>query len=175
MNLNAYEIKSEYEQITDLLITLETMKEAGEDVTEFEADTMKYIKELDGSLYEKADNIAMVLRNLDIMITGRKEEAKRLTAAAKVFENRADYLKNKLLLPMIAASGNKKLECKTFTVSLRKSSSVEVSNIDKVPLKYLKIKEVKSVDKVELKKWLAIDGNETSGASIVERDSVQIK
>jgi uncharacterized protein Yka (UPF0111/DUF47 family) len=174
--MNAYEIKTEYEQINSLLETLEEMKAAGEDVTEFEADTKKYIEELDGSLYEKADNIAMVLRNLDVMITGRREEAKRLTAAAKTLESRADYIKNTLLKPMMAAAGKRKLECKTFTVSPRKSTAVEVSDEDQLPLRYIKVKEVKSVDKVALKKWLSeSEENVTAGASLIERESVQVK
>jgi len=172
--MNAYEIKTEYEQISDLLETLEQMKAAGEDVSEFEADTRRYIQELDGNLYEKADNIAMVLRNLDIMITGRKEEAKRLTAAAKVLEGRADYIKNKLLLPMLESSGNRKLECKTFNVSLRKSTAVVVTDESKIPFEFIKTKEVKSVDKLSLKKWL-VDGNIAFGADLIERESVQIK
>ena len=172
--MNAYEITKEYDQINELMITLEAMKEAGEDVTAFEADTKKYIQQLDGNLYEKADNIAKVLRNFDIMITGRKDEARRLNDAARAFEARSDYVKNNLLLPMLEASGNRKLECKTFTVSLRSSKSVEVTDEEAIPFEYLKIKEVRSVDKIGLKKWLN-EGNEASGAKIVQRESVQIK
>ena len=172
--MNAYTIKVEYEMITDLLVTLENMKERGEDVTEFEADTQKYITQLKGSLYEKADNIGMVLRNLDIMINGRKEEAKRLTAAAKVLENRAEYIKNKLLLPMMTASGNRKLECKTFTVSLRKSIAVEITDTEKIPELYFHRKEVVSLDKVAVKACLK-SGSVIAGAELVERESVQIK
>lgn len=172
--MNTYELTQEYEQINTLLETLEEMKAAGEDVAEFEADTMRYINELNGNLYEKADGLAKVITNYTDLIDSRKAEAKRLTESAKVFESRVDYLKNRLLKPLMETSGNRKLECKSFTISFRKSSAVEISDEDKLPLRFMKLKEVKSVDKVGLKKWLS-EGYETSGASIIERESVQIK
>jgi hypothetical protein len=75
---------------------------------------------------------------------------------------------------MMAAAGKRKLECKTFTVSLRKSTAVEVADVDKLPFEFIKIKETRSPDKVSLKRWLT-EGNKTAGASLVDHESVQVK
>lgn len=172
--MNTYTLTQEYEQINDLLETLEQMKAAGEDVADFEADTMRYIQELSGNLYEKVDNISKVITNYTDLINSRKAEAKRLNESAKAMEAKVDYLKNNLIKPLMEVSGNRKLECKTFSVSFRKSSAIEITDQALIPEEFVLLKETTAIDKAGLKAWIK-KGGLTAGAEIVERESVQIK
>ena len=67
-----------------------------------------------------------------------------------------------------------KLELPHSKISYRKSDSVEVTDIDKLPEEYIKTKIEKNPDKVAIKNAIK-DGKEINGAKIVTNYNIQIK
>lgn len=62
------------------------------------------------------------------------------------------------------------------TVSYRKSTQVDVINLEEIPEEYIKIKETKSVDKAKIKEYLKNHKDETiNGVKLVENKNIVIK
>jgi hypothetical protein len=72
------------------------------------------------------------------------------------------------------ASGIDKIESSLFKLSLRRSESVEVVNIDQLPESLVTVKKTLSADKVKIKEQIK-NGVPVEGAVIVENYSLQIK
>ena len=68
----------------------------------------------------------------------------------------------------------KKVETELGSYGLRKSSSIEILDIGKIPKEFIRIKEEISVDKKEVGKYIDA-GNLLEGARKVETYSLQIK
>ena len=69
-------------------------------------------------------------------------------------------------------SGKKKVEAGLFTVSLRKSKQVDISDETKIPLEFMKL-EYKPI-KTELAKHLKA-GEVIEGATLIEKESLQVR
>ncbi|HFH9833942.1 TPA: siphovirus Gp157 family protein [Streptococcus suis] len=69
-------------------------------------------------------------------------------------------------------SNKKKVEAGLFTVSLRKSKQVDISDETKIPLEFMKL-EYKPI-KTELAKHLKA-GEAIEGATLIEKESLQVK
>jgi hypothetical protein len=92
-------------------------------------------------------------------------------------EKMAEWLKNYLSEEMIKA-GKTKLETKHNLVTFRKSEAVEIDEhvfLAKAPKKYLVKKVTFAADKKALKVAIKDDGEVIPGASVVERQNIQIK
>ena len=72
----------------------------------------------------------------------------------------------------LTMSGKKKVEAGLFTVSLRKSKQVDISDETKIPLEFMKL-EYKPI-KTELAKHLKA-GEVIEGATLIEKESLQVK
>ena len=73
-----YKLTAEYEQLLNMLYD--------EDIDEqMIIDT---IESKESEIEDKADNYAKIIKELEAKANARREEAKRLTENAKVFENR---------------------------------------------------------------------------------------
>jgi len=80
----------------------------------------------------------------------------------------------KALLAYMTAADIKKTNAGTFTLSLRKSKSVVVSDISKIPEKYIKVKTTTEPDKTALKKAIEA-GENIEGATVQTNNNLQIK
>ena len=125
---NLYELTNNYEEVLNMLYD--------EDIDEqMVLDTLESIE---GDIEDKADNYAKIIRELEIKANARKEEAKRLTDSAKVFENRVKALKNNLYNTM-KLTGKTKFATNLFNFNIVKNGGKQTLTIDgDVPEEYTK-------------------------------------
>ena len=137
---------------------------------DFYNETMEFLKE---ELLHKSSNIIKYIANLDAEAQGMKQEIERLTKAKKSRECKLNSLKNYLVSTMQHLEKTK-IETDLGSYGLRKSTSLKVLDMDKIPEEYLRVKQEVSVDKRELKNYIKA-GKEIEGVALVENYSLQIK
>ena len=164
--MNIYEINKAIEDILEDGFSVD--EETGEILFD-ESD----LNALDAEISEKIENVACYIKNLTADISALKEEEKNLSARRKQKERKIDSLKGYINYAM-ELSGRKSLESPRCKVSFRKSSSVEVPDINALDKDYItKTIEIKP-NKVAIKEALK-EGKTVEGAEIVERQNLQIK
>lgn len=119
---------------------------------------------------EKLENIALWVKNLLSEAEALKAEEKAFYERRKSAENKAESLKRYLSQQL---NGQKFTTTRT-SVSFRKSSSVEVLDLDKLPTEYRKEVRTFVADKTEIGKALKA-GQEVDGAVLVQSLNLQIK
>ena len=156
-----------YEMATDLIELVE-VEEVSE---EMKAEIMEQIKEV---MEVKAENIIKVIRDYETRIDGIKSEEKRLAEYRRSEEKKLERLKD-YTLNCMEMMGNKKLETNLGRISLRKKpSSLVIVDENQVPDIYKTVKEVLTIDKMQIKKDLK--ENAIDGVELVEGgNSLQIK
>jgi len=172
--MNIYEMEQEYLRLSELFETLEDMKAAGEDVKDFQAETVQYFVQLKGNLFEKIESIAKLICNLEAQQAAQDAEVLRLKEKSKRIEKKVAYLKENLIRPALEMLDGKKAVGSLFTVSLRRSESVEILDEIAIPEEYKKTKIILTINKVGVKQGIKA-GKKIDGAKIVENQSVQIK
>ena len=133
-------------------------------------DIMDYLKE---ELKSKSSDLIKYIRNLELENTVTKLEIERLEDLKKGKEKKIKSIKSyikRILLDL----DKKKVETELGNLSLRKTTSVEITDITKIPKEYLVVKEEVTPSKKligdSLKKNILIDG-----AVLKEDYSVLIK
>lgn len=119
---------------------------------------------------EKLENVALWYKNLVSEAAAYKAEKDVFAEKQKRAEAKAESLKNYL----DSALKGSKFETVKVNVSYRKSTSVNVLNIDELPESYRKEVTTVSADKVEIAKALKV-GELVTGAELVENNNIQIK
>jgi len=123
---------------------------------------------------KKVENIALWYKNMTAEADAIKTEIKNLAEREKAIRGKADSLKQRLA----AILQGEKFETAKVSVSYRKSAAVEVSdnfiewakaNADHL----LKYKEPEP-DKTAIKQALS-NGDDVTGATIIERVNIQVK
>lgn len=127
---------------------------------------------LKATLNEKVDAYAHIIYEKEAEAEKIKELAKRMTARAKALENSAKWLKCQLLEVTKAQGG--KLKTDYNAVSVRRTPSVSVEDLEALPQKYIKVKIERTADKAELAKALKA-GEEIKGAELVYSESLQMR
>ena len=152
--------------------------------TEEEFDALYDSIQLD--LHTKLDNTNCLQKMIDGEITVIDKEIKRLTAEKKAREAKKEWLKNRIdyfvKRQFTDENGNidfegihkYKLDLPHSKISYRKSDSVEITNFDLIPSKYIKKKVEENPDKVAIKEAIK-NGKDISGAKLVTNYNVQIK
>ena len=119
---------------------------------------MTYLKE---ELKGKCSDLIKYIRNLELEIMVVKLEIERLEDLKKGKEKKIKSIKSyikRILLDL----DKKKVETELGNVSLRKTTSVEITDISKIPKEYLVVKEEVTPSKKligdSLKKNILIDG-----------------
>ena len=164
--MNIYEINKAIEDILEDGFSVD--EETGEILFD-ESD----LNALDAEISEKIENVACYIKNLTADISALKEEEKNLSTRRKQKERKIDSLKGYINYAM-ELSGRKSLESPRCKVSFRKSSSVEVPDINALDEDYItKTIEIKP-NKVAIKEALK-EGKTVEGAEIVERQNLLIK
>ena len=164
--MKLYEIKN------GMIDTLDIFLES--DQTEMDRenynDIMDYLKE---ELKSKSSDLIKYIRNLELENTVTKLEIERLEDLKKGKEKKIKSIKSyikRILLDL----DKKKVETELGNLSLRKTTSVEITDITKIPKEYLVVKEEVTPSKKligdSLKKNILIDG-----AVLKEDYSVLIK
>lgn len=164
--MKAYEIKNA------MIDTLDIFLESNQNEIDKENydDIMEYLKE---ELENKSSNIVRYIRNLELENTVAKIEIDRLEEIKKNREKKIASLKG-YIKGILLELDKKKIETDLGNLSLRKTTSVEIIDLSKIPKEYLVIKEektpLKTLIKDSLKKNIAV-----SGAVLKEDYSLQIK
>ena len=124
-------------------------------------------------LQEKAIQYAYAIRNVEIDSQAIDNEIKRLKAMKEAKDNAIDRMKEAVRNAMLA-SGIDKIESSLFKLSLRRSESVDVVNIDQLPDFCKEVKTTVSAHKLNIKQAIK-SGLTVEGAVLVENFSLQIK
>lgn len=135
---NLYQLTNNYETVLNMLYD----EDADEQMI---LDTLEAIE---GEIEDKADNYAKIIKELEAKQNARKEEAKRLTESAKVFENRVKVLKSNLFNSM-KATGKTKFATDLFNFNIVKNGGKQTLTIDgEVPEEYTKTITENDTDKI---------------------------
>lgn len=157
-----YELANNYRNLTELI-----------DREDVEQDLIQNaLKECQGDIEEKVDNIIKLIKNTESDIEGYKVEEKRLNARRKSLENTVTSLKN-YLDSNLKALNLREVKTKLFSCKYQKSkASVEVLDQEVIPREFIVTEE--KVDKKKLYEALKA-GQEVEGASLKENESLRIK
>lgn len=152
-------------QLNNAYAQLQQMIEDGQEGLE---DTLASITD---AVEEKLEAYAMVIKNIASDVEGIKSEEKRLAERRKIMENGITRMKQ-AIAETLQGSGQDKVKTEKFTFSFRKSSKVEVSDIDSLPQQFIKVE--RTISRADLAKALKA-GEQIKGAQLVENQSLQIK
>ncbi len=152
-------------QLNNAYAQLQQMIEDGQEGLE---DTLDSITD---AVEEKLEAYAMVIKNIESDVEGIKSEEKRLAERRKVMENGVVRMKQ-AIAETLQNSGQDKVKTEKFTFSWRKSSKVEVSNIDSLPQQYVKVE--RTISRSELAKALKA-GEQIEGAQLIENQLLSIR
>lgn len=118
---------------------------------------------------QKIRNIALWIKNLRADVKAYKEEKDVFYARQKAAENKMAQLENYLAHVL----DGEKIKEKEYSISWRKSKSVNISNEKNIPKEYL-IEQEPKVNKTLISKDLK-NGVDIPGAELVENMNIQIK
>jgi len=135
---NLYKLTNNYDTILNMLYE----EDADEQMI---LDTLESIED---EIEDKADGYAKIIKELEAKQNARKEEAKRLTESARVFENRVKALKNNLFNSM-KVTGKTKFATDLFNFNIVKNGGKQALTIDgEVPKEYTKTIIENDTDKI---------------------------
>jgi hypothetical protein len=164
MKLTIYQIEQNYNQLAEQLIDND-----GELTTEL-AEQLAITEE---QLQNKSVAYSFVIKQMDADIDTIDAEIKRLQAAKKQREKATEYLKDRIKNAMELFQ-IEEIKTPLVKINFRKSESVEVDNVNALPMAYKTVKVVETADKVSIKKAIK-DGVFVPGCFIVEHRNLQIK
>ena len=164
--MKLYEIKNGMIDTLDIFLESEQTEMDRENYN----DIMEYLKE---ELKSKSSDLIKYIRNLELENTVTKLEIERLEDLKKSKEKKIKSIKS-YIKGILLDLDKKKVETELGNLSLRKTTSVEITDITKIPKEYLVVKEEITPSKKligdSLKKNILIDG-----AVLKEDYSVLIK
>ena len=156
---NLYQLTNNYETVLNMLYD----EDADEQMI---LDTLETIE---GEIEDKADNYAKIIKELEAKQSARKEEAKRLTESAKVFENRVKALKSNLFNSM-KATGKTKFATDLFSFNIAKNGGKQPLTIDgEVPEEYTKAVIENDTDKIRQ----ALENGETAESLQISEETLK--
>ena len=161
--MKLYELAENYLNLQELLENEEIDQEM----------ITKALDEVGGELEDKAENIAKLIKTLEVDINGYKAEEKRLADKRKSLENRVKSLKEYLDSAM-KLTGKKKFKGQLFSFNIQKNTpSVNILDDELIPEKYF-IEQDPVLDKKSLLADLK-NGEEIPGAEIKQTESLRIR
>lgn len=161
--MKLYELAENYLNLQELLENEEIDQEL----------IVNALDEVGGELEDKAENIAKLIKTLEVDINGYKTEEKRLTDKRKSLENRVKSLKEYLDSAM-KITGKTKFKGQLFSFNIQKNTpSVNILDDELIPEKYF-IEQDPVLDKKSLLADLK-NGEEIPGAEIKQTESLRIR
>lgn len=164
MEKSLFRISAEMQELTNELID-----NGGELTPEIE----KSLEISNAELETKSTGYSVVIRSLKYENDVINQEIKRLQSLKKSRENTIEKLKNALEYSM-SVFGIEEIKTEMNKINFRKSSSLEILDVDKVPNKYKTLVTDIKIDKNQIKKDLK-DGVEIAGVQLLENKNLQIK
>lgn len=172
------------QQMYDLL-EFNVDSETGE-IIETEEEFNKLYDSIQLDLHTKLDNTICLNKLIDGELEVIDKEIKRLTAEKSARIRKRDWLKNRvdnfIRRQFTDENGNLdteglnkyKLTLPHSKISYRKSTSVDVYDLNAIPKEFIKVKTETSADKTAIKSAIN-DGKEVSGAKLVTNYGIQLK
>jgi hypothetical protein len=155
-----YEIRSKYIELQNLDLEPELLKDT--------------LESLEDSFTDKAENIVMVIKDNESIISAIDTEIKRLQDRKSKFAKRNDSLKEYLMGSMIAMD-HKSVKSNLFNISIKKNPpSVEIFDEGMIPEQFVKVEEVRKIDKKLISSELKA-GMVVAGAVLKQGQSLTIK
>ncbi|MGB1125796.1 MAG: siphovirus Gp157 family protein [Phycisphaeraceae bacterium] len=168
MSRTLYDITADMREIDHLLATLEG------DISDPAIDEAitEWIEEMDSDLKGKVDGYAAYVTELLALAAARNDEAKRLKERAKVNENAAKRLKDRLLWAL-QERGIDKVETLRYTVSVSTAGGMQKLDVqvpaEELPPRFQKV--TIDADNKAIREAIAA-GEEVDGATLMERGTV---
>ena len=163
MEKSLYKITQKQQELFDFIL------EAEGEITPDVEESLKINAE---NFESKARGYIWMIKKLESDNITINEEMNRLERIEKRNDKLIDRLKESMKMALEIFGESKKID--TFTLSLRKSKSVEIIDSELIPEAYRVVKTTETINKTEIKK--AIDSGEiVPGATIKENNNLQIK
>lgn len=149
-------------------------------IYESEEELAKKIDEVALELDKKIENIGCYIKNLESDIDAPKKEEDNLKKRRKSAENKIEGLKRYLDGYLTACYPNEsdkakwKFKTTKCVLGFRKSTSVEVPNIDELDKGFIKVKTEVSADKTAIKDAIK-SGKEVKGAFLKNNLNLSVK
>lgn len=161
--MKLYELTENYRNLQDLLENPEIDQDL----------IINALDEVGEQLEEKSENIAKLIKTLEVEVTGFKAEEKRLADKRKALENRISGLKSYIDSAM-KATGKKKIKGQLFSFNIQKNPpSVNITDSTLIPKEYY-IQQEPALDKktvlAELKNGVIVPG-----AELKQTESLRIR
>lgn len=157
----------EIPEAIEYVLATEVDRETGE-ITD---DTLAKLDELEMKLDEKALAVAAYLKGERAEAAAVKDQADKLAQRARRHANRADRLESYLATHL---PEGRELSDATSEIKWRKSTAVDVLDVDCLPESLVTLKTTSSPDKREIAKLLKA-GEVVPGARLIERRNMQVK
>ena len=169
----------------DIDIRLVTLLESHFDiedgvVCETEEELAKKIDEVSLDLDTKIENIGCYIKNLEADVEALKKEEDNLYGRRKNAERKIESLKNYLNGYLTACYPNEDDKAKwrfkspKVILGFRKSTTVEVPDLDKLDKTFIKIKTETSADKKAIKEAIT-NGQSVQGAFLKQNVNLSVK
>ena len=157
----AQEYRATAEQLSNLELDEQTI-----------ADTLE---SMSGDLEVKAQNVAFVVRNLEVSADAIKAHREQQKEREDAIRKRAESMRSYLARCM-EACGIEKIEGPGIALSFRKSSAVVINEPGLIPQEFMRVKPAPPPEPDKTAISAAIKaGKEVPGAHIEQRRSLQIK
>lgn len=149
-------------------------------IYESEDELAKKIDEVALELDKKIENIGCYIKNLESDVDALKKEEDNLKKRRKSAENKIEGLKRYLDGYLTACYPNEsdkakwKFKTAKCVLGFRKSTSVEVPNIDELDKGFIKVKTELSADKTAIKDAIK-SGKEVKGAFLKNSLNLSVK
>ncbi len=157
-----YEISNEYERAIDALLDEET------------GDKLK-IDELKDIFDNKCINVAKYIKNLEAEQEAIAKAKNSMAVREKIILAKIDSLTNYLQSNIERTGLLDPIKIPEFTIKLKNNPvSVVIDDENLIPDLYIVTKEVKTFDKIAIKKDIQ-DGFEVEGARLVQKKTLVIK
>jgi hypothetical protein len=164
MKLTIYNIEKNYNQLADQLI---------DNDGELTPELNEQLAITEEQLQNKSVAYSFVIKEMDADVEIIDAEIKRLQAAKKQREKASEYLKERIKHAMDLFQ-IEEIKTPLVKINFRKSESVEVDDVNSLPMAYKTVKVVETADKVAIKAALK-DGADIIGCSIATHRNLQIK
>lgn len=163
MNITLYELAAQYQRDLEYI--------QNSDIDENQAAELMGM--MQGTIQEKAKNIAAVIRNMETTVDAIAAAEKEMAARRKAIERKTEWMKNYLLQNM-ERTGISKIESPYFVIALLDNpESLIVESDADIPKEYWKQQEP-TLDKAGLKKDIQL-GLIVPGCKLERKKSVRIK
>ena len=164
MKLTIYQIEQNYNQLAEELI------DNGGELTPLLEEQLAITEE---QLQNKSVAYSFVIKQMDADVDIIDAEIKRLQALKKQREKASEYLKERIKHAMDTFQIDE-IKTPLVKINFRKSETVEVDDVNLLPLSYKVVKITEQADKAAIKAAIK-DGVEVTGCRIETHRNLQIR